>query len=174
MNSVIRPFSSSLNWPAWVMGCLGFWLSASLVLDLIVMPSLFAAGMMGQGSFVEAGYFIFGLFNRVELLCAAVILSGLFWLRHSQAGDASIKPLTLILAGLLLLIALSYTYGLTPALSGLGFEMTRFNAEAGLPATMMPLHGLYWSLESLKLLAGVLLLAQCWSSVLRHQTSVSS
>lgn len=171
MSTVMRPFSVPLHWPVWVMGCLGFWLSASLVLDLIVMPSLFAAGMMGQSSFVEAGYLIFSLFNRVELLCAAVTLSGLFWLRYSRAGD--IQNHSLLGAGLLLLIALSYTYGLTPALSGLGFEMTRFNGEAGLPATMMPLHWLYWSLEGLKLLAGGLLLAQCWSMGLRNSSRVS-
>jgi hypothetical protein len=156
-----------------VIGCLGFWLSASLVLDLIVMPSLFAAGMMGQVSFVEAGYFIFGLFNRIELVCAAVVLSGLFWLRHSQTENRRPQNLSLALGGLLLLIALIYTYGLTPALSGLGFEMTRFNAEGGLPATMMPLHWLYWGLESFKLLAGGLLLARCWSMRSRTLAPIS-
>ncbi len=159
MNATSRPSFPFLNWPLWVMSCLGFWLSASVMMDFIVIPGLFASGMMAQPGFVGAGYIIFGLFNRVELLCASIVLSGVFWL--VQEKSRSRQRTYLGLAGLLLAIALIYTYGLTPALSGIGFEMSSFTREPAMPEAMIELHWLYWGLEIAKLTSGVALLRWC-------------
>ena len=76
MNSVSKNPIQSLSWTTLVMFALGFWISASLVIDVLIIPSLLASGMMEQSGFVTAGYLLFGLFNHLELLCAALILSG--------------------------------------------------------------------------------------------------
>jgi len=53
---------------------LGFWLSGSLILDWVILVCVF--GMMTQAGFATAGYLIFWNFNRIELLSAALVLTG--------------------------------------------------------------------------------------------------
>ena len=64
-------------WQTLAAVSLGFWLSSCLVLDLVIMPTMYGAGMMAEPGFVSAGYSIFSTFNRIELLCAALVLTGL-------------------------------------------------------------------------------------------------
>ena len=54
-----------INWSTLVMFALGFWLSASLLLDAVIVPSLSAAGMMNQGGFANAGYLLFGILIEI-------------------------------------------------------------------------------------------------------------
>jgi hypothetical protein len=58
---------------------LGFWFSSSIILDWVIIPSLYVSGMMTQSGFASAGYLIFWNFNRIELVCAALILQ-VYWL----------------------------------------------------------------------------------------------
>ena len=105
-------FGVSVKRPTWqtiIMFALGFWLSSSLVLDFVIMPGLSAAGMMTQSSFAAAGYSIFWTFNRIELLCAALVLASLLALRGSSNLYRQVRRGAIFLAVLLLAVALSYT-----------------------------------------------------------------
>jgi hypothetical protein len=170
MNAASKPSMSpaALQLTPWhrvVLAVLGFWLSATLLLDGVVMPSLYGAGMTAQPEFASAGYSLFWVFNRVEILCGAAVLSGLLALRQGRREfgvviSGSRSRWAVGLATLLLAIALLYTYALTPALSAFGMEMS-LNATTAMPAGMMPVQGLYWVLDALKLSAGMGLLALC-------------
>jgi hypothetical protein len=65
-------------WQNIAIGSLGFWLSGSLILDLVIMPTLWTTGMMEGSGFASASYSIFWIFNRIELLCAAAALSSIW------------------------------------------------------------------------------------------------
>lgn len=137
-----------------------FWLSSSLLLDVLIMPCLYVTGMMQQADFGSAGYSLFWTFNRIELLCAALILSGLLALRwpRNRGQDHRVMVSTMrsrwaLEAGLLLFgIALAYTYALTPTMGALGISLNAFQPQA-VPTAMTGLHGLYWGLELVKLAA---------------------
>ncbi|NJK28011.1 MAG: hypothetical protein HC925_05090 [Coleofasciculaceae cyanobacterium SM2_3_26] len=77
--------SRSRRWQMFVFAVLGFWLSSSLMLDFVVMPSLYVSGMMDASGFAVAGYSMFGSFNRVELLCAGLGISGVWMLCWEKA-----------------------------------------------------------------------------------------
>lgn len=166
--------NASSNRPRWqtlVLIAVGFWMSASLCVDLVVMPSLYTAGMMTQADFASAGYEMFWLFNRVEIVCAALALTGLFALRRGRDAFSTIvsggrSRWAVALAGLLLAIALCYTYVLSPEMSALGLQL---NADVGttveVPAEMNIMHGVYWGLEALKLLASGALLSLCYQDM---------
>jgi hypothetical protein len=139
---------------------LAFWLSASLFLDLMIMPSFYASGMMANADFATAGYTLFWIFNRVEILCAAFLLTGSLVLGNYQTQTRKID-LRVVLAALMLAIALVYTYGLTPQMTTLGLQLDLFNATPDIPATMSQLHGAYWFLEVLKIAAGGILVRLC-------------
>jgi hypothetical protein len=144
------------------MFTLGFWLSASLVLDVAIVPSLWASGLMSQSGFVTASYLIFGLFNHIELVCAAVVLSGVLVLRRQYGFSQEREVWPAILSALLLAIALSYTYVLTPQLSGWGFSLPLFDTAPSMPFAMIAFQGAYWVLEAAKLLAGLAILRWCY------------
>ena len=168
MHSSLDSFSISNNvmqrprWQTVVVFTLAFWLSSSLILDLVIMPSLYAAGMMNQPGFAAAGYAIFWLFNRIELLCAALVLTGVLVLRWMQPIYSRKGYAGALLAALLVAIALLYTYALTPQMSALGLELDLFNTTLEVPAGMNQLHGSYWALEVLKFVSGGLLLNLCY------------
>ena len=131
------------------------------------MPSLYGSGMMSQPDFATAGYSIFWLFNRVELLCGALILTGLLALRHKRNPFAIITSgvksrWALFLSLFLFTIALIYTYILTPDMSALGLQLDLFANQAEIPTGMNQLHGFYWGLELMKLAAGGLLFSVCY------------
>ena len=164
MNSTLMS-NFAMRRPGWqtaIVFTLAFWLSSSLLLDLIVMPSLYATGMMSQPGFAAAGYVLFWLFNRIELLCAALVLTGLFVLRRTQDSYHRKGFLGVVLAAILLAIALIYTYVLTPQMSGLGVQLNLFNQVLEVPATMNQLHSSYWGLEMLKFATGGWLLSLCY------------
>jgi hypothetical protein len=126
------------------------------------MPSLYAAGMMGQPGFAAAGYAIFWLFNRIELLCAASVLTGVLALHQMQPIYNRKGYAGMLLAAVLVAIAFLYTYALTPQMSALGLELDLFNTAIEIPVGMNQLHGSYWALELLKFVSGGLLLNLCY------------
>lgn len=160
--SSIQKLTTS-SWYSAVLLTLGFWLSGSLLLDFVIMPGMFVSGMMSQPGFGTAGYVLFWLFNRIELLCGAVVLTGLLILRHRRSVSgvivSGIRSRWALSLGMGLLgIALVYTYLLTPAMGALGVPLDFFQAASEVPADMDRLHGIYWSLELLKLAGAALLL----------------
>jgi len=160
--TAISSSSFELKRPIWqtaIMLTLGFWLSASVVLDWVIMPSLYLSGMMNQAGFTTAGYVIFWNFNRMELLSAAVVLTGALALSKTQSHW---RLGGIVLSVLLLTIALLDTYLLTPQMCAIGVQLNLFEAATAIPSTMNLLHGGYWLLEIVKLVVGGTLLSWCW------------
>jgi hypothetical protein len=118
------------------------------------MPGLYASGMMSQSGFATAGYLIFWIFNRIELLCAALVLTGVLVVKRTQNTLVSQSRNAIGLAMILLTIALIFTYILTPQMSALGLNLEVFDPVASVPASMGLLHETYWILEVIKLIAG--------------------
>ena len=140
---------------------LAFWLSSSLILDLVIMPSLYATGMMTQAGFATAGYSIFWIFNRIELVCAALVLTSILAAQSTQQPSFK-ENRSLILSVILLGIALIYTYFLTPEMSALGLQLNLFDSTTVIPANMNQMHVGYWLLEALKLIGCITLLGLCY------------
>jgi hypothetical protein len=145
-------------WQPVAMLTLGFWLSASLILSWVIMPSLYVTGMMTQPGFASAGYAIFWNFNRIELLCASLVLASVLAICSTQSKW---RLNAIILSVLLLGIALVDTYFLTPQMSALGVQLNIFDTVLETPANMNLLHAGYWVLEAVKLVAGCTLLSWC-------------
>lgn len=157
--------SVELKRPAWqtiVMFTLAFWLSSSLILDLVIMPGLYASGMMTESGFATAGYVIFWLFNRVELLCAALVLTGALVVGRTHRFAGSNCRKAVVLSTILLGITLVCTYALTPEMSALGLNLNLFEPVAEVPGKMNLLHEGYWAMEVLKLVAGGTILGLCY------------
>ncbi|WGV28324.1 hypothetical protein [Halotia branconii] len=159
MNTISTVELKRPNWQTAVMFALGFWLSASLLLDWVIMPSLYLSGMMSQAGFATAGYVIFWNFNRIELLSAAVVLTGILALRKTQSSWSSNG---VIFSVMLLAIVLLETYFLTPQMCAVGTHLNLFEAASTIPAQMNVLHGSYFLLEVVKLITGGALLSWCW------------
>ncbi|WP_309733826.1 DUF4149 domain-containing protein [Chamaesiphon sp. OTE_75_metabat_556] len=160
-NSFLVGQAPTRRWQNVAMGSLGLWIGGSLVLDLVVMPTLWATGMMESSGFASASYSIFWIFNRVELLCAAAALSSVWALIEVSKTTLDTKREMLASAVMLLFIALSYTFVLTPYMSGLGIDLDVFTTTTALPADMDRLHAIYWILEASKLGIAGLLLSKC-------------
>lgn len=145
-------------WQTIALLSLGFWLSGTLLLDGVIMPSLYAAGMMTQPGFASAGYMIFGMFNRIELLCAALVLTGILALvKLHQVQGKWITPAIVISVFLLALTSIE-TYGLTPQLSALVMQLNWLEPLQQSAAEMTQMQSGYWALELLKLTGGAILL----------------
>ncbi|NJL81974.1 MAG: DUF4149 domain-containing protein [Chloroflexaceae bacterium] len=157
MNAIVHSRSKSEVWLAAVLLTLGFWLSASLLLDAVIVPCLSAAGMMAEAGFASTGYLIFGLFNHVELLCAAFVLVGTLVLT-SDCLDRSQAKGAIALSLAMLAVVLLCTFVLTPQMSGLALALNQFATPAPMSSSLLLLHGVYWGLEGVKLLAGTALL----------------
>jgi hypothetical protein len=151
-------------WQAAVLFTLMFWLSGSLILDTVVMPVLYTSGMMGDSGFAAAGYSLFWVFNRVELLCAAVVLTGILIRYRLLNTESRLDQKPIFLAAILLMVALVYTYGLSPQMSSLGLQLNLFDAPEETPVLMNSLHVGYWLLELLKLFVGAILVRTCMNS----------
>jgi hypothetical protein len=158
MNTLATGAFKRSIWQPAIMLTLGFWLSASAVLDWVIMPSLYLSGMMNEAGFTTAGYAIFWNFNRIELLSAAVILTGVLALSRTKP---SWHPNTIVFAIILLTVSVLETYFLTPSMCAAGIHLNLFETST-IPATMNLLHGSYWILEAVKLVTGGILLSQCW------------
>jgi Domain of unknown function (DUF4149) len=146
------------SWQGTTIASLAFWLCSSLTLDFVLMPGMYAAGMMNEPGFATAGYSMFWLFNRFELICAALILTGT--LVMAQAELIQSRRMTIALAATLMVIVLACTYALVPEMSALGLQLDPFSTVPSVPAEMNLMHGLYWLLDLLKLVAGGVLLRQ--------------
>ncbi len=166
---VRQPFS----WDALVLLVGTFWISSSVLLDFLLMPMMYESGMMNGPDFATAGYSLFWLFNRVELLCAAAILSFLLVLRQRRSradaqfgvvASGSQSRWALMLSGLLLAIALLYTYVLTPHMSAMGIHLSGDFSEPT-PVVMGAMHVLYWGVEAVKLFAAGWLIKLCYRDV---------
>ncbi|MDX2214422.1 MAG: DUF4149 domain-containing protein [Oculatellaceae cyanobacterium bins.114] len=150
MNASSRPVEPTSKWQIIVLLTLAFWFSSSVLLDLVIMPQMYATGMMNQPDFATVGYSIFWVFNRVELVCAALILTGVLVLNRFQNTLFSTKWAIALSLGLLL-IGLVYTYLLTPEMSALGLPLDLFATPQELPAEMEQMQQGYWLLELVKL-----------------------
>lgn len=153
------------NWLTVLLVTLGFWLSASCLIDFILLPSLSVSGMMSQSGFASAGFLLFGIFNHLELLFAGLILSGVLVFRSHHTFSHSKENVAIGFAGILLLISLCYTYFLTPQMSGLGLQLNWFSAYEPMTSSMMAFHWSYWGLELVKLMIGVTLWRWCYQNV---------
>ncbi|MDJ1179099.1 DUF4149 domain-containing protein [Roseofilum sp. BLCC_M91] len=155
-----------LNWQQILLGALGFWLSTTLIVDLVIMPILYSAGMMVQPGFASAGYSIFWVFNRVEIICAALTLTGLLVLENQHQLSEAKRHTAIILSVILLAIALVDTYGLTPQMSAMGLNLSFFETVRSLPSEMMPMQMGYWVLDVLKVVGCGIILKLCspWST----------
>lgn len=154
------------SWDAFVLLVVTFWLSSSVLLDFLMMPMMYESGMMSTPGFATAGYSLFWVFNRVEILCAAAILTGLLVLRQDRSeydviASGSRSRWALWLSGALFAIALIYTYALTPQMSALGLNLSGEFSDFVAPQ-MNLMHVLYWGLEALKLVGAGLLLKLCY------------
>ncbi len=125
------------------------------------MPTLWTTGMMESSGFASAGYSIFWIFNRVELVCAGAVLSSILALSNLDRLSAVNGRKMLVGAGMLLAIALSYTFILTPYMSGLGMDLDILATTKSIPADMNQMHSMYWVLEASKLGIAGLLLSMC-------------
>lgn len=146
------------SWHKTAIASLTVWLCSSLTLDFVLMPSMYAAGMMNEPGFVTAGYSMFWMFNRFELLCAALVSTGT--LVMVQRGLIQSSRAAIALAAALMAIVLAYTYALVPEMSALGLQLDAFSTVSSVSAEMNLMHGLYWVLDFLKLGAGDILLRQ--------------
>lgn len=164
MNSLASNRSERINWQTIVLFSLGFWMSGSLLLDFVIVPGLFATGMMSDSGFASAGYTIFGLFNRIELLCGALVLTGFLTLRNRHLLPSPSQRWAVPLSVLLLTIAIIYTYIFTPQLSSLGLQLNLFETSSGMSPAMAGMHGAYWVAELVKLVVGATLLRWCYRS----------
>ncbi len=152
--------TTAKRWQNIAVGSLGFWISGSLILDFVVMPTLWATGMMESSGFASASYSIFWIFNRVELLCAAAVVSSIWAL--CEVSRSSINRRQLLAGSLMLMaIALSFAFVITPYMSGLGLNLDILTQAKSIPAEMDQWHSIYWVLEASKLGIAGLLLAQC-------------
>lgn len=59
MNAISNVEFKRPVWYTMLTLTLGFWLSASLLLDWVILPSMYFSGMMNLDSFASAGYSIF-------------------------------------------------------------------------------------------------------------------
>ena len=152
-----RTFRSA-NWSTAIMFALGFWLSGSLVFDFLIVPGMLTTGMMNESGFASAAYVIFGTFNHLELLCAAIVLAGCLVYRFGDRFNQQVSYKSVLSATALLLIALAYTYIFTPQMSSAGMSLDVFSTVKETSTTMTVMHLGYWSLEIAKLACATALL----------------
>jgi hypothetical protein len=160
MKTFVDRYFSWFNWTTLAVVVLGFWLSASIVIDLVILPSLSVSGMMTQSGFASAGYLLFGIFNHIELVCAAIVLCSFVVFHRYHTLIHLPEHRALLFASLLLGITLIYTYFLTPNMSAMG--LLNPVTTAGMSGEMMSFQISYWLLEVVKGLIGITLLRWCW------------
>jgi Domain of unknown function (DUF4149) len=156
-------------WLTALAAVVGFWLSATVLLDFTIMPSMYFSGMMNTPNFGAVGYMLFSMFNRIELLCAGVALSAGLWFLASSRYSERQKIEVGFSAVMLLAIALCYTFILTPQMGGLSVDLHSIDGLSALnggledlqmhstlstvPAGMNQMHVIYWVLEAVKITA---------------------
>ena len=114
---------------------------------------------MSQSGFIQAGYTVFWNFNRIELLCASLVLTGILVLNKKEAK----LDLTMVfLAVLLLVVCFVDTYILTPQMCAMGLQMNAWHTNINIANTINILQGFYLILEAVKLIAGWILFSLYW------------
>ena len=131
---------------------------------------LYMSGMMTAPGFASAGYSLFELFNHLEMLLSGLILTGVLSMRQAHADGAveisgSRSRWALFLAASLVAISLTYTYVLTPYMGAIGIALDMPGIIHIVPNTMNWMHGAYWCIESMKVMALGGLLALCYSDI---------
>lgn len=157
MSALFSHASDSMKWRTITLSTLAFWVSGSLVLDFIVMPGLYAVGMMQEPNFAIAGHSLFGIFNHIELLCASVVLTGVLVMWQSP-HHSMITRRMMAIAAILFAIPMLYTYLFTPMMTQLGVNLDWFAGAQDVPQQMTQMHGAYFGLELIKLVLGGVLL----------------
>ncbi|MGF1513533.1 MAG: DUF4149 domain-containing protein [Elainellaceae cyanobacterium] len=137
----------AINWQRLILVTAVLWLGGSLVLDFVVMPTLYTSGMMTDASFTPMGYTLFSSFNHAEVISAALLLTATLAL-HRRTPRAGVQAI--VAAAMLLGLSLFYTYGLTPDMIALGAHLNLLKT-AGIPHSMDVMHGEYFGLELVKL-----------------------
>jgi hypothetical protein len=140
---------------------LAVWLGGSALLDFVVMPTLYFTGMMQSASFASMGESLFLTFNSLEIILGAIVVAAVLAHRHEPDVEAHQSLGGLGLPIVMLLVAILYRYILTPQMAGMGIQLD-WMSDPTMPVGMMMMHGGYWLLESVKLLAGVVLLNRCF------------
>ncbi len=158
MQAISPRTSKSLSWSTAILFALGFWLSGSLIFDLLVVPGMLTSGMMNESGFASASYIIFGTFNHIELLCAATVLAGCLVYRFSDIFNQRASFKSVLIALTLLVIALAYTYIFTPQMSSMGMSLDLFSTTKSSSTSMTVMHLVYWGLEATKLVCATALL----------------
>lgn len=163
MSAIVHSEDLRPRWRTLVLAMLAFWLSASLLLDLVIMPMLSLSGMLTEPGFAAAGYSIFWVFNHLELFMAALVLTGILVLRTVPAyfQHRWAVPAALVLFA----IVCSYTYGLTPEMSALGLQLNWFESTPVFSGAMVQMQSIYWLLEVCKLAIGAMLVRWCCQPV---------
>ncbi len=144
---------------------LSIWLGGSVLLDFVVMPTLYKSGMMTGSSFASAAEALFSTFNSLEMLMGAIVLAAMMSRRHDRQLEAHMSLGGLALPIGLLLISLVYRYWLTPQIGGLGVQ-DWLNPAGELPAAMLMMQAGYWLLETVKLGICGILLNRCFRSAI--------
>jgi len=173
MFPLTRPQAAIQQWSKLITFCLALWIGGSLVLDFVVMPSLYEAGMMSMASFASVGFLTFERFNHLELFAAALTLTGVL-VMIAQGGLQGQRRSAISRAVILLGIALGYTYFLTPHMSSLGLNLNLFETVEINSPTMNWLHLSYWAIEAVKLSMAGWLLHQCEQPLMPAQTMTTS
>ena len=155
----IKPLD--LSWPQTIALVLSLWLGGTLLLDLVVMPSMYVSGMMQEPGFASVGYTLFGMVNRIEVVCAALTLTGLLAWNYSGSQHLFESKTTVIFAGLLFLIPLFCLYGLTPWMSSMSLPLGLFQTPRISPE-MLSMQAIYWGVESLKMAGMIVILGVCY------------
>jgi len=148
---------------------LGLWLSASLVFDFLIIPSLFASGMMESSDFASFSYIVFGNFNHLELISAGIVLASSLAINYRHNLSRIKIDSSIVISVVLTAIALAYTYFLTPQLSSLGMNLDPFATQELNANSMIGTHLAYWILELSKLALGIFLLNNLYSSSCKLQ-----
>lgn len=140
---------------------LALWVGGSALLDFVVMPTLYVAGMMDSSSFASAGATLFLTFNHLEMLLGAIVVASVLAHRHEPKVEAHRSLGGFGLPLLMLAIVMLYRYFLTPQMAGLGLSLD-WLVETPVPSSMALMHLGYWVLEATKLTAGAVLLNRCF------------
>lgn len=166
MDRLVRSFPNPADrlagrspWQVVAAITLGLWLGGSLLLDLVVMPALYMAGMTASDGFAAAGSMLFGWVDHLELLAAGLVLAAVLALAVSQGGRFAGWGLTLAIA-LLGLTAIE-TYWLVPSMAATSLSLNWAEAAGGLAPAMTVWHSSFFAVEILKVLGCGALLLTC-------------
>lgn len=162
MNISKKIINKELNWQGIITSALAFWISGSLLLDFVLIPSLSVGGMMNDGGFASVGYILFGIFNRLEIICASLVVTVALAYYFQRRFEQRKQIIFLLFANLLFFIALAYTYVFTPHLSAWGLSLNEFASAGEMPPAMISWHEGFWFLEGIKYLLMVNILRWSW------------